>query len=58
MGWVILECSDEVRLGIIKLLSMLSRVTGRSLVLGLVKDVCAVREGAMIVVCRSRSSRA
>lgn len=47
MGWVILECSEEVRLGIMRLLSIFSRVTGRSLVLGRVKEVCAVREGAM-----------
>lgn len=46
---MILECSEEVRLGMIRLLSA-SRVTGRSLVRGRVKDVGAVREGAMLTV--------
>lgn len=50
MGCVILECSDDVRLGMIRLLSPWSRVVGRasrSLVRGRVKEVCAVSEGAM-----------
>lgn len=51
MGCVILEWRDEVRLGIMRLLSAWSRVAGRSLVRGRVKEVCAVREGAMFASC-------
>lgn len=50
IGWVILEWRDEVRLGIIRLLSLWSRVTGRSLVRGRVKEAGAVREGCMLAV--------
>jgi hypothetical protein len=51
MGWVMRECRDEVRLGMMRLLSPCwSRVRGRpsrSPVRGRVKEVCAVREGAI-----------
>lgn len=47
------ECSDEVRLGMMRFWSLWSRVTGRasrSLVRGLVKEVWVVREGAMVMM--------
>lgn len=56
IGCVILECSEEVRLGMKRLLSAWSRVTGRasrSLVRGRVKEACAVSEGAMFAVPKS-----
>jgi hypothetical protein len=46
IGWVMRECSDDVRLGIIK--SAWSRVGGRSLVRGR-----KLKEGAIVVECCS-----
>lgn len=55
---MIREWRDEVRLGMIRLLSRLSRVTGRSPVFGRVKDEGAASEGAMIAaVCSSLELR-
>jgi hypothetical protein len=67
IGCVIRECREDVLLGMIKLLSPWSRVTGRasrSLVRGRVKDDRVVREGAILggrrrtqSVCRFASSK-
>ncbi len=51
IGCVIREWSDDVLLGMIKLLSFWSRVLGRasrSLVRGRVNDVCVLKEGAIL----------
>lgn len=53
MGWVMRECSEEVRLGITRDWSVWSRVPGRpsrSPVRGRTKEVCVLREGAIVVV--------
>lgn len=50
-GWVILECSEEVLLGMIRL-SVWSLVGGRSLVRGLM-----LREGAMAKECREETEQ-
>ena len=53
IGWVILEWRDDVLLGIMRLLSLWSRVLGRasrSLVRGRVKDVCVLKEGAILLI--------
>ena len=50
---MILEWREDVLLGIIRLLSLWSRVLGRasrSLVRGRVKDVCVLNEGAILLI--------
>ena len=52
IGCVILEWREDVLLGIIRLLSLWSRVVGRasrSLVRGRVKDVCVLKEGDILL---------
>lgn len=48
IGWVMREWREEVRLGMMRLLSPWSRVLGRSLVRGRVNDEWALREGAIL----------
>ena len=51
MGWVIREWRDEVRLGMMRLVSPWSRVLGRasrSLVRGREKEACVLNEGAIV----------
>ncbi len=54
MGCVMRECREEVRLGITRDWSFWSRVPGRpsrSPVRGRTKEVCVLREGAIVRVC-------
>lgn len=57
MGCVIRECSEEVRLGMIRLLSAWSRVPGRpsrSPVRGRTNEACVLSEGAIASICSCR----
>lgn len=57
---MIRECSEEVRLGMIRLLSAWSRVPGRpsrSPVRGRTKEVCVLSEGAIASVAAGSQER-
>jgi hypothetical protein len=50
MGWVMRECSDDVRLGTTSEFSPSPRVVGRSRVDGRTKDEWSLKDGPIVTV--------